>query len=199
MKPRKQPRQERSKVTVTAILETTAHILIDEGYESMNTNRVAEKAGVSIGSLYQYFPDKKSLVAALRQRHAEQMKDCLQAALKTVNLSSLEGTVSAMVHAAFEAHLLEPKLHKVLHSEVPEPVLYDQETTLEEDFRNMVLSLLRKRQDQVRPMDFELASKILINIVESLVHAAIIDNKLKEDVYKIEKEAVTLVTRYLKK
>lgn len=197
MKPRKQHRQERSKVTVTAILDATTHILIDDGYEAMNTNRVAEKAGVSIRSLYQYFPDKKSLVAALRQRHAEQMKDCLQSALKNISPESIDNTVSEMVHAVFQAHLIEPQLHKVLHSEVPEPVLYDQETTLEEDFRNIVISLLQNWQDKIRPMDVELTSKILINIVESLVHAAVIDNQLKEDPDKIEKETVNLVKRYL--
>ena len=198
MKPRKHPRQARSRMTVTAILDATAHILISEGYGGMNTNRVAEKAGVSIGSLYQYFPDKKSLLAALRQRHAEQMKACLQEAMSDTSPDSLDNVVSSLIHAVFKAHMLEPNLHKILHSEIPEPALYNQQTNLEEDFRNMVFSLLINWQDQIRPMDFELASKILINIVESLVHAAVIDNKLEEDADKIEKEIVSIVMRYLK-
>ncbi|MEN0061122.1 MAG: TetR/AcrR family transcriptional regulator [Myxococcota bacterium] len=64
--PRKVPRQRRARETVRAILDATAHILRQD--ESLTTNRVAEVAGVSIGSLYQYFPDKDALVAALVER-----------------------------------------------------------------------------------------------------------------------------------
>ena len=63
--PRKQPKQERSQATVEAILTATAHILTEDGYDRLTTNRVAERAGVSIGSLYQYFPHKDALIFAL--------------------------------------------------------------------------------------------------------------------------------------
>ena len=69
---RKEPRQSRSRVTVEAILDAGARILSDEGWAAFTTNRVAEVAGVSIGSLYQYFPDKLSLVDAIRSRHLEE-------------------------------------------------------------------------------------------------------------------------------
>jgi len=78
-KPRKTPRQERSRLTVDAILMAAAHILKTEGPERATTNRIAEKAGVSIGSLYQYFPNKEAIVALLRERHGaffdEQVRD----------------------------------------------------------------------------------------------------------------------------
>jgi len=71
--PRKQPRQERSKATVDTILEATARVLIKHGYDGLTTNAVAQLAGVSIGSLYQYFPNKEALVAGLIGRHLEEM------------------------------------------------------------------------------------------------------------------------------
>src|SRR5262252_975871 len=71
--PRKQPVQQRARVTVEAILDATAHIWAREGYAAVNTNRVAEAAGVSIGSLYQCFPDKAALVGAVAVRHSEAM------------------------------------------------------------------------------------------------------------------------------
>ena len=72
--PRKVPTQQRAKETVDAILAAAAHVLAKEGYEGLNTNRVAERAGVSVGSLYQYFPGKEALVLALlEQHHAEMM------------------------------------------------------------------------------------------------------------------------------
>ena len=62
---RKLPQQERSRVTVEAILEATARILVEEGYDRANTNRIAERVGISIGSLYQYFLNKESLAGKI--------------------------------------------------------------------------------------------------------------------------------------
>src|SRR5580704_705280 len=71
--PRKSASQERSRSTVNALLQATARILIKEGYDRASTNRIAEVAGVSIGSLYQYFPSKEALVAALIDRHRQKV------------------------------------------------------------------------------------------------------------------------------
>src|SRR5687767_9201431 len=68
---RKTASQARSRATVDAILRATAHILVREGYDHLTTNRVADRAGVSIGSLYQYFPGKEALVKALLDRHVD--------------------------------------------------------------------------------------------------------------------------------
>ncbi len=65
----KMPLQERSRATVDALVEATARILVREGFEKASTNRIAEVAGVSVGSLYQYFPSKEALVAAVIDRH----------------------------------------------------------------------------------------------------------------------------------
>ena len=79
---RKEAIQGRSKATVEAILRAAAHILVRTGYEATTTNRVAVEAGVSIGSLYQYFPNKEAIVSALIDRHlSDQMQWLRQAAL----------------------------------------------------------------------------------------------------------------------
>src|SRR5262249_7474993 len=75
---RKLPVQERSRVTVEALLEATARILVKEGFDAASTNRIAAVAGVSVGSLYQYFPSKESLVAALIDRHNQQIMQAVQ-------------------------------------------------------------------------------------------------------------------------
>jgi AcrR family transcriptional regulator len=76
--PRKRPTQQRARDTVAAILVAAAHILETEGPERATTNRIAELAGVSIGSLYQYFPNKHAVVAALRERHSEWFDETLR-------------------------------------------------------------------------------------------------------------------------
>ena len=69
MHPRRRPRQARAQATVDAIIQATARVLIEDGYDRASTNRIAQAAGVSIGSLYQYFPSKEALVAALVEEH----------------------------------------------------------------------------------------------------------------------------------
>ena len=94
--PRKPPHQARAKATVDAILDATARILAEDGFEAVNTNRVAEVAGVSVGSLYQYFPNKGSLVGAVAVRHTEAMA----------------AVVAAGVHAAADDDLPNLRPHK---------------------------------------------------------------------------------------
>src|SRR5262249_62418487 len=74
LSPRKTPRQDRSRATVEALLEATAHILVRDGYARLTTNRIAERAGVNIASLYQYFPGKEAIVAELRRRHGDEQR-----------------------------------------------------------------------------------------------------------------------------
>src|SRR6478752_8926814 len=71
--PRKQASQERSRATVAALVEATARILVRDGFDRASTNRIAQEAGVSIGSLYQYYPGKEALVAAVIERHNEDL------------------------------------------------------------------------------------------------------------------------------
>src|SRR5438552_3934720 len=96
-KPRKRPRQARSQATVDAILEATTRILLKQGFDSLTTNAAAAAAGVSIGSLYQYFPNKEALVAALIERHVETMNASIFAELAAVATLPLAEAVYRVV------------------------------------------------------------------------------------------------------
>lgn len=117
--PRKQPTQERSRATVDAILQATAYILVREGYAKLTTNRVAERAGVNIASLYQYFPGKEALVAELQRRHVEEARGEAREALRAHRGKSLQATIRAMVNAGIAAHAVDPGLHRVFEEEMP--------------------------------------------------------------------------------
>lgn len=78
LKARRQPRQIRSQITVTAILDATVRVLLDRGYDGFTTNLVAEVAGVGIGSLYEYFPNKEALVASLVEREVDTFASTLE-------------------------------------------------------------------------------------------------------------------------
>jgi AcrR family transcriptional regulator len=107
---RKQPRQARSQATVEAILEASAHILGTSGWCDFTTNAVAERAGVSIGSLYQYFPDKAGLIEAVRNRHFDEILTGLHAA----GDGPPGKRIGAIVDAMIAAHSHHPGMHRVL-------------------------------------------------------------------------------------
>src|SRR5262245_44018873 len=88
--PRKTASQKRSRFTVDALLDATARILVKEGFNRTSTNKIAATAGVSIGSLYQYFPSKEALVAAVVDRHARDLSRVTHDALLKVAASPLE-------------------------------------------------------------------------------------------------------------
>lgn len=118
-KPRKRASQERSRATVDALIEVTARILLREGFDKASTNRIAEVAGVSVGSLYQYFPGKEALVAAVIDRHNQEIMQVVRNALAEVALQPIGKAVRRLVAVAVEAHRIEPKLHRVLAEQIP--------------------------------------------------------------------------------
>src|SRR5262245_66599391 len=117
--PRKVPRQERSRATVEALLEATADILVREGYGKLTTNRIADRAGVNIASLYQYFPGKDAIVAELRQRHGDEQRAALRKVFVEHRGGGLESTVQALVSMGIAAHAVAPELHRVFVEAMP--------------------------------------------------------------------------------
>jgi AcrR family transcriptional regulator len=114
---RKQPQQARSQATIDAVLQAAAHILGQRGWRGLTTNAVAEAAGVSIGSLYQYFPNKLALVEAVRQRHFDEVLTILRTAAdrKLPRARRIEALVDGMIGV----HGRHPAAHRVLLEEAP--------------------------------------------------------------------------------
>ena len=102
-----------------AILEATVRVLVREGYEGATTSRIAEVSGYGVGSLYDYFPNKEALVAALIEHHAQRMVAVVESTFHGHADSPLPVAVRAWVEAGVEAHLANPELHKVLVEQVP--------------------------------------------------------------------------------
>src|SRR5215475_6633708 len=90
---RRQPRQRRALLTVEAILDAVARIVTREGVDAVTTNRVAEVAGVSIGSVYQYFPDKRAIFVGLHERHIQQIDRMVESKLFEHAQSSLDDLI----------------------------------------------------------------------------------------------------------
>lgn len=195
--PRKLPQQDRSKVTVEAILIATARILTQEGYDRASTNRIAELAGVSIGSLYQYFPNKEALVAALVEQHTNEMVALVEAKLQNLFNAPIEVALPELVKAAIEAHAVNPQLHKVLNEEVPRCGRLHQVANAEEQINAMLRVYLEQWRDRIQPQNLDLTVFILGRTVESLTHAAVIECPQLLSDGQLEQEITTLLLAYL--
>src|SRR5271154_5966090 len=117
LKARKAPGQARSQETVGVILEAAARILETDGAGGFNTNAIAAKAGVSIGSLYQYFPNKDSIVLALIGSFEKVLHDTVVKAVQGGKGKGLESRLRLVVQALVSAHYYRPRLNRVLETE----------------------------------------------------------------------------------
>ncbi len=195
--PRKRPKQERSQVTVAAILSATARVLCSTGYDRASTNRIALAAGVSVGSLYQYFPSKESLVAALVERHTEEMTSLVKGKLAEVATSPLPVAIRTMIDAMFDAHAVDPKLHKVLIEQVPRVGRLEKLVDMNHEVEQLLGAYLKARAGELRRKDLASASVVLVHLVESVTHHAVLTEMPAARTQALAGELTDMVLRYL--
>src|SRR5271165_2011430 len=199
--PRKTASQKRSRLTVDALVEATARVLIKEGYDRASTNKIAAKAGVSIGSLYQYFPSKEALVAAVIERHTQELSQVVYNALLKVGARPIEIGVRELVAAAIDAHRLDPKLHRVLADEAPRTGRLENIESVEQYARGFFRDYLEAHRSEIDVADLDLATFILVTTVEALTHSAVLrrpDILADEKAEEFVDEVTRLVLRYLR-
>lgn len=196
--PRKKAIQPRARATVDAILEATARVLVREGYDHASTNRIAEAAGVSIGSLYQYFPSKEALVAALMERHVEEMAGVLERETTRVLDAPFPSAIEHVVEAMLAAHAVNPKLHKVFVEQVPRVGRLQKIRDIEEGALRLARGFLEHRRAELRAgLDLDLASFIVVATVEALTHAAVLYRPELLADRRMVREVRDVVLRYL--
>ena len=197
--PRKEPRQARSQATVDAILVATARVLTRDGYDHASTNKVAEAAGVSVGSLYQYFPSKEALVAALIDRHTTHMTALLGGNIDALKDAPLPVAARTLVEVMIAAHAQNPKLHKVVAEQVPRVGKLNRIQDVERQMADRVRALLSLRKDEIRIENLDLAVFLLVSVVETLTHRATVDNAGLFDARELAEEITDMVLRYVMK
>lgn len=194
---RKLPKQERGKATVEAILTATAHILVREGFDAASTNRIAEEAGVSIGSLYQYFPSKEAIVAALLERHVREMLAVMQGGVERWMSHPLRRVVREMVRAMLAAHAVQPELHRVFMEEVPRFGRFDHSAEVESKLEELAKAYLERHRERLRPRNLEMAAFVVVQAVEALTHATVLYRPENLRSAEFLNEVTELVVRYL--
>ncbi len=116
LEPRKSPVQARSTASVSAILEATIQVLLDVGKERLTTTRVAYRAGVSVGTLYQYFPNKSALLQAVLRNHLESVADALEEVSREERGSPLPQMATRVVDAFLAAKMKHFKTSVALYA-----------------------------------------------------------------------------------
>lgn len=165
---RKQPSQARAIATVDAILESAARILTGRGYSAASTNSIAEQAGVSIGTLYEYFPGKEAVFAELRRREGFRHYELLTREPRpTTPRAMLKHLVST--HIEFVRDNLE--LYVALVTEVPRFAIEDAEQAVLEDYVPLSNAFLEAHQNELRPRNnIEFITELLMRVMSSTVN-----------------------------
>ena len=199
LRPRKQPLQARSRETVRVILRAAAQVFGSRGYAASTTNHIAECAGVSIGSLYEYFPNKDALLHALLEDHIQEAQTILTAVTPDPGpgTAGLARLVRQYIGAMVALHARDRALHRVLFEEAPlMPRIRRQIAAVEQEVTARVHDFLCTRAEVTRP-DAALAAAIVVQTIEGLTHKLVVHGESETALQPYIEEMVTLVTAYL--
>lgn len=167
-RPRKQPRQARAQHTVNAIIEASARILEEQGHGGFTTNAVAELAGASIGTLYQYFPDKDALLGALIARETSRLVEEVEAASM---VATGRGALDGVIEAAVRHQVRRPRLARLLDFEEARLPL-DADTQLVRVKIVTLLADILSRPDLPQQSDMPSATGDVLAIIRGMLDAA---------------------------
>ncbi|MEK8029847.1 TetR/AcrR family transcriptional regulator [Ideonella sp. DXS29W] len=188
---RKKPAQSRSRHTVHVILEAAARVFDQHGMKA-TTNQIAEVAGVSVGSLYQYFPDKQALITELHERHRALVAEQLACAMDEAATRAMVEVVRRAVAGCVSVHRERPGLQRLLHLHGPQLSYPDKSSPAKVAVRRQVCQWLEAQLPAADPAAVMRATQTLLTLVESLVHDAVLDSSEPHD-DAVEAENITRV------
>ena len=190
-RPRRKAKQERSRNTVQALLEAAARVLKQHGYAAATTNRIAETAGASVGTLYEYFPNKEAIYEALIQQEIE----AIGAAVQSVDIdvdAPLRDTLARVLGLGMTAMRHGPDFLRSL-DQVPGAVFRRHMAGARLTVIAFIRQLLEARRHELRVTDLDLAAFIVVSAAEG------IGSNVSEDLFdeRLAQEVATLLTLYL--
>ena len=187
LKPRKQPVQARSETTVLAIHEASIQVLLSIGYRKLTTTRVAERAGVSVGTLYQYFPNRQALIRAVLERYLMEMSASIQADCQTLRGRSLDEIARGLVDAMIAAKWRRLEVSRAMHEPLVEVGGAELVRASAARGASLVADLLRSCSE-IGAVDVEPLAVFLVMACTSMLQAAFIE-------YAADKETIRMHMR----
>jgi len=194
---RKAPVQQRSRALVDAIIRTTARIVVRDGWNGLTTNRVAREAGCSVGSLYQYFPNKDALVHALVVELADQMGDALVALGKSLSDLPINEAVDAIVLAALDTARTDAPVFRAVLVELPRLGALEVFDRVNRRTADALAEWISLRRHELDVPDPSLTAHVLVTALDALTDHALVFRPELLDSARFEGELRKLVTGYL--
>jgi AcrR family transcriptional regulator len=195
--PRKEAKQSRSKETVAALLQATAHILVRHGYDRASTNLIAKEAGVNIASLYQYFPSKEALVAAVIQQHLQAGFDLVDGALEVMMDAPVDAVVRGTVRSFFAMNATHAKLFRIFVEQIPRAPEWNPLVAFRNRFIEHLTTYLERHRAELRVEDPATAAFIATQTVEGVAAAALADRPEWLGKERFQREVADAVLAYL--
>ncbi|WP_328383542.1 TetR/AcrR family transcriptional regulator [Streptomyces sp. NBC_00400] len=197
LQPRKQPRQARAELTRQRILAAAAHVFAEYGHAAGTTNRIAERAQISIGSLYQYYPNKDVILVELVTRHLDAGMAATACHEDEGPPRPLEEAIRGYVRLSIENHLDDPQLLRIMVEQVPRsPELLEKRSRYQQSRTAYVRELIENHPES-RVDDMHIAVRLVVSTVELLVHQLVAAPD-PLDPARLENELVAMVTGYLR-
>jgi AcrR family transcriptional regulator len=197
-RPRKIPRQARSLATVEVILDAAALLLVDEGYDQATTNRIAERAGVSIGSLYQYFPNREAVVAAVAHRLKANIRKPLSLFLTENHERDLRSKISFGLRRSIAGHASALPLFRILLEVTSRPVATEWPVEALREKQTILRNLLDAHAGELREdFNVEAGSFLLTRMVGPALDTAILVRPAALTNGELERELTTMLSYYL--
>ncbi len=187
--PRKTPTQERARATVDALLQAAAYILVKRGWQALTTNSIAERAGVNIASLYQFFPNKEAIVAEVERRHIVETRAKMAEVYARHPGDGVESRVRRLVEAGIAAHLVAPALHRAFAERLPQ-----------RDHDAFDDALLAATIADLAVLDLpnpELSAWVIQTVSHAAVHEAIVERTADIESGALADELVALLVPYV--
>jgi AcrR family transcriptional regulator len=178
------------------ILEGATRVFAAHGYARSTTNRIAEAAGVSVGSVYQYFPDKDAMLTELMRRYRDGLVARIGQRVAEMNVVTFEAVVHALLSAVLHDDQINPALRRVLIERVLRTDARREISGFEERLEELIVEALRGAKDYVTVEEFELSAFILVRVVLAVSHAAVVDRPWY-NTPSLTKELTRLVVGYV--
>ena len=181
---------------VDAILEAMSRLLRDIGFEPITTNHVADLAGVSVGSLYQYFPNKESLLSSLLRREVERNSGLIATRLVEASSDSVLAIAQAYGAAIQQAWSSDPELAQILFRLAPRLGAWRKIEDLDTRMTELLIDLLRERRDEINRSP-EIAGWVITRAVDLLVRDATLQRPELIESGQLGREVTALIVGYL--
>ncbi|WP_445406460.1 TetR/AcrR family transcriptional regulator [Acinetobacter seifertii] len=196
LKPRKSPVQARSTATIEVLHEATIQVLLKEGIVKCNTTRIAERAGVSVGSIYQYYPNRDSLLAAVLQRHLDSVAEKIEELCLKYEKTSIKTLISALVDEIILAKLSNPEESKALYAISGERGGLDLSKRMNDRMLAAVSNLLGSASD-IEFDDSQIVAEFVLGAIMGLIRR-VLENQVTDKVEQVlESHLKLMVVAYL--